>query len=130
MDKKRRIRQILISISLIVIFVMPFLVYADLNYENHNYEVVSIENGLIKVKCQSCKQEYTISLESVINERKNSPNYYSVIDANNDDIINAKDYAMIKRHLATTTTTTTTTAKSTTKPITDKDGYNNQILKP
>ena len=66
--------------------------------DDHNIQVASFENGIVHIECtKGCglSEEYTFA--DSINAREGDQTYVSLLDMNNDGIINAKDFAMLIR---------------------------------
>ena len=64
--------------------------------DDHNIEVTSFENGVVHIGCtKGCglSEEYTFA--DSINAKTGDATYVSLLDANSDGIINAKDFAKL-----------------------------------
>lgn len=125
-------KKLLIIISVLVIAFIPFSIVAQSLVE-HSYTAIDYKQGVVGVKCSHCDDYYKVQFADYINTSVGDGSYDSALDVVADGVINAKDYAKLRKEYplpTTTTTTTTTTKKTTTKPVTDKDGWNNNIIKP
>jgi len=60
----------------------------------HNYQLADFKNGMAKIRCNRCNDEYSIAFIDYVN--KHNP----VLDVVQDEVINAKDYAELTKMFA------------------------------
>lgn len=73
-----------------------YAVWAD----DHNVVVVNYLGGIFDFNCTKCyAQESDYSFVDYLNMRNDMAEFPTLLDQNNDGIINAKDYAILKRAL-------------------------------
>ncbi len=58
----------------------------------HEYEVVAFNHGEVTFQCEICGETCTDDFVNHINQRN-----YTLMDMNNDGIVNGKDYAYLLR---------------------------------
>ena len=70
-----------------------YIVWAD----DHNIiKNINTENGDIDIRCTKCdKRTLHFNFNDTYNCFKGDPNYNAEADLNNDDVVNAKDFAII-----------------------------------
>lgn len=57
----------------------------------HDYSLVDFKNGMAKIKCSRCNDEYSIAFIDYVNSHN------PILDVVEDGVINAKDYAQLKK---------------------------------
>lgn len=69
-----------------------FALYND----NHDFEITGFDGyDTVSVTCRTCHTPSIISFSSAIGTQANDPNYIAILDLNDDNYINAKDYALL-----------------------------------
>jgi hypothetical protein len=67
---------------------------------DHNIELLSFENDVVTFNCTKCQnQEEKYNFTPLVNITNSSRRFAPRLDVNGDGIINAKDYAMLKKML-------------------------------
>lgn len=130
--KKNKLRSLIIAISVVVMMLLPIVLFASTAH-THDYTAIDFNNGYVGIKCSTCGDYYKAKFSNYINKKSGTIGYNDILDVVDDNVINAKDYAKLQgEYPAPTSTTkpTTTKSPSTTVDSTDKDGWNNNIIKP
>ncbi len=62
----------------------------------HTYTITAFDGeDTVTVSCSVCSDSRTLSFSEAISTQPNAPNYEPCLDLNNDNYINAKDYAIL-----------------------------------
>lgn len=128
---RKKLSKILIVLSVLIISLIPAITLVQAA-GFHSYKIVGYKDGIAQLKCILCEEYVTGRFMDQYNLAKSDSGYNSGFDVAKDNFINAKDYAKIQKTVYSTESTTkpTTAPSSTTEKVTDKDGWNNEILKP
>ena len=66
--------------------------------DHHTLEITDFQKGIVSVDCSVCEdQKATYKFADYINIRQNEESFAPILDRNADGIINAKDYAKLKK---------------------------------
>lgn len=131
---RKKLSKFLLALSMLVIAFIPALTYVQAAgfHRFTQLDEYYVTTDTASMKCVLCDEYSTVKFIDCANSKKSDSNFNSGFDVVKDGVINAKDYANLHKTYKhpSQSTTLSTTKTSTSQKVTDKDGWDNEILKP